>query len=233
MASTSPKPESVPTVYLFGPQLLSFTAASLAELRTQCHELPGLLEWVLQILAELPGHWENIQQSFPSLAHLETKQELQYLAECLRTGDASNISFPLPNRLLCPFVIILHLTQYLRYCLLANEAHNVLLSNALAEAAGFCTGLLSALAVSCSATREQLKHHGAIAIRVALLIGAVVDMQNQGREFTSFSAAWPSRRIKHEMLQILKAYPEVRKLHLDLFHFSIYKYFIGLHLRHL
>ena len=82
------------------------------------------------------------------------------------------------------------------------------------ETLGFCTGLLGAIAVSSSATQAQFQHYGAVAIRLAMLIGALVDAQDKSEdlygESKSFSAAWNSPECGAEMTRILERFPEVR-----------------------
>jgi hypothetical protein len=108
-------------------------------------------------------------------------------------------------------VVILQLTQYVRYRRLAQSPNErLLISDAAAEAVGFCTGLLSALAVSCSTTQQQLEQHGASAVRLALLIGAFVEIHNASEAFVTISACWQFPEGKKELTSILEAFPEVR-----------------------
>ncbi|KFA51940.1 hypothetical protein S40293_07064 [Stachybotrys chartarum IBT 40293] len=177
-----------PQHFLFGPQFLSFTSASLSQLRTQCLGSPGLHEWVLQVLAELPALWKTIKQSFPSLAHLPVEKPLQDVLEAFRTGDSAKLSFPLPNFLLCPFVVILQLTQFVRYHQLVQPRNGFLFADADAE--------------------TQLEQHGASAVRLALLIGAIVESHNASDAYISISTGWQSPEGAKELASILEAFPE-------------------------
>ncbi|GAW13921.1 hypothetical protein ANO14919_033130 [Xylariales sp. No.14919] len=200
-------------VLVFGPQFLSFTADSLAQLRSDCLDLPYLQEWVIQTLEELPHHWISIATEFSSLENLPGQQQLEDLVECIRSGKRLKTPFPLPNLVLCPLVVILQLTQYLRYKQTIQSQHNGIWPMAReVECVGFCTGLLSALAVACSTTQQEVEHYGAAAVRIAMLIGAAVDAENSlsepGSKSVSFSVAWQTRDGRAELDRIIGGFPE-------------------------
>lgn len=216
MAASTSQLTAKHDVLLFGPQFLSFTAESLAQLRAHCLESALLKEWVLRIVAELPLHWETIVPEFPSLKKLPGKQQLQDVAQCIHTGKPAATPFPFPNLLLCPLVVILQLKQYMRYReLVQPESEQGRFSDTDIESVGFCTGLLSASAVSCSTTQEQLEKHGATAVRLAILIGAVVDAGNAdadpGSESISLSAAWQTGSGRTELDRVLETFPKVQR----------------------
>jgi hypothetical protein len=124
--------------------------------------------------------------------------------------------FPLPNILLTPLVVITHLSQYWKFLELVqlgssdhNDPHTSLTRDA--ETLGLCTGLLSAAAVSCSANKPQLQHYGAVAVRLAMLVGALVDARDtQTSPSKCLSAAWSSPAAAARMTAILETFPEVR-----------------------
>lgn len=197
-------------VLVFGPQFLSFTSESLAKLRSDCLELPYLHDWTLQTLSELPRLWPSIVACLPSLKPMPGHEQLEDLVECIRTGKSPKTPFPLPNLLLCPLVVILQLAQYLQYQELVQSQNSQAWPSSYAtEAVGFCTGLLSALAVSCSSTRQEVQRHGATAIRLAMLIGAVVDAENADtdsmNQAVSLSVAWQASESRSEVYRILES----------------------------
>lgn len=73
-------------------------------------------------------------------------------------------------------------------------------------------GFLSALDVSIRKDRQQIETYGATATRLAMLMGGVVDAQdeldNQGPS-KSFTTAWTSSEAAKQTSQILKRFPEV------------------------
>ena len=209
------------TLLLFGPQALSFTEESVSQLRKALLDLP-MNQWILDTVAGLPGHWTHVSENYTSIQVINGAVLLQDLTDWLRTGKFTQASFPLPNVLLTPLVVITHLVQYLGYLDLIQsgsekqeDLHGVFKNDV--ETLGFCTGLLSALAVSSSANQVELQQHGAVVIRLAMLIGAVVDVRDIAAGphdvSKSFSLAWNSSETGTEVTRIVKSSPEVGNLY--------------------
>ena len=194
-------------ILLFGSQALAFNAESFRQLRTTLLDSPKCL-WILETLAELPAHWDPAIQSIPRLQSFPGEKLLQTLNEWFRGGEVPEESFPLPNVLLTPLGVIMHLTQYARFIEINQRSfkHND-------EVFGLCTGLLSAQVVSSSEKQDDFEEYGGVAIRLAMLVGALVDAQDteadpQG-ESKSFSVAWISPEPGAELARILKGFPGV------------------------
>lgn len=208
------------TILLFGPQALSFHEDSFSQLRSTLLDTPSH-RWIIDTIIELPGYWNSLSHALPRLQPTPGAKLLEDLNDWLRKDTFTQASFPLPNILLTPLVVITHLTQYSRYLELVqpdsveiNDLNASFEQNV--ETLGFCTGLLSAIAVSSSANQGQLRQFGAVAVRLAMLIGALVDAQEISAdlhgESMSFSVAWNSAQSGAEMTRILKRFPEVRRL---------------------
>lgn len=109
--------------------------------------------------------------------------------------------------------MILHLTQYVELLerVKPDESSGIQDFRKDAETLGLCTGLLSAAAVSCSADRVELQHYGAVAVRLAMAIGGLVDAleMSEGKS-RSFSLAWSSPELVGKIDAILKSFPKVR-----------------------
>ncbi|OCL13141.1 hypothetical protein AOQ84DRAFT_283717 [Glonium stellatum] len=203
-------------VLLFGPQALAFNQESFEQLRSTLLGSPDF-RWALDAVAELPGYWSMLSKSVSRLQNIPGAELLQNLSYWLSTGKTTQDSFPLPNILLTPLVVITHLTQYSRLLelakLVSKEPQNLHASfTQNAETAGICTGLLSALAVSSSASQAELQHYGPVAIRLAMLVGAIVDSRDTLTEVqehsVSLSVAWSSPESGTEVAEILKSFPE-------------------------
>lgn len=209
------------TLLLFGPQALSFSEESVSQLRIALLGLP-MNQWILDTVAGLPGHWTDVSETNPSIRVTHGAVLLQDLTDWLGTGKFSQASFPLPNILLTPLVVITHLVQYLGYLDSIQpgsdnrEDHHGVFKNDV-ETLGFCTGFLSALAVSSSANQVELEQHGAVVIRLAMLIGAVVDARDNAAGphdiSKSFSLAWNSSETETELKRIVKSFPKVGKVY--------------------
>lgn len=217
MVSQDLRPTGSNTVLLFGPQALSFDEGVFRRLTTSLSKTSNQ-QWVLKTIKELPAHWEVFRNAFPHLSAVPGRELLHDLVDWFLDGSMpTQKPSGLPNVLLSPLVVIAHLAQYAEYMQLCHpEAHN---EDSLAaplpntETLGFCTGILSATVVSCSTSKTQFSTFGATAIRLAVLIGGLVDAEdardNKGKS-GSLAAVWKSHQSQLEMTQILKRFPEVR-----------------------
>ena len=201
---------------LFGPLALSsFDQHAFAELRKTLVRSKQHA-WVLHTLADLPRLVDaapaGVNGGASSLAPIRD------LANALHTGQPLLTPFPLPNALLVPLTVVSQLIQYASYL----ERTSTDLGDGIdpfttprrnhREAAGLCTGLLSAMAVSCADSREDFQRQGAVAIRLAWLVGAFVDAQDalpENGPSRSFSVAWQSPADEEAMLRMVERSPEV------------------------
>ncbi|KAL8907697.1 MAG: hypothetical protein Q9207_001266 [Kuettlingeria erythrocarpa] len=172
--------------------------------------------WVLAVIEELPYHWDTLSKEFPHLSAVPGQKLLDDLAGWFRDGAMpTQSSLPLPNVLLSPLVVIAQLAQYAEYLQLCHPKSNgedlCTASMSSTETLGFCTGILSAIVVSCSTNQTQFARHGATAVRLALLIGGIVDAQDARDEHgasRSLATVWKSHQSRLEMIRILGAFPE-------------------------
>jgi Starter unit:ACP transacylase in aflatoxin biosynthesis len=199
------------TILLFGPQALSFDEHDLRHLRTLLLD-SATHRWLYDAVVELPVHWNSLVEDIPKLWLVHGKEQLDTLGNWLRTGQLADFPSHLPNILLSPLVVAAHLTQYSQY-LEWNKADSETYSlSPSIETLGFCTGLLSAIAVSASGNTAAFQQNGAVAIRLAMLIGAVVDFQDAASEHgesRSVVASWMLPEGINDLSRIIKCYPEV------------------------
>lgn len=204
---------SQPTkILLFGPQFTSFTTRSANELRSTLLDSPNH-GWILDVVAELPSYWESATKAVPKLQGFSGLELLQDFNDWICGGQFRHVSFPLPNVLLTPIAIISELIQYASY--LEHESLEIDMHHKTnIETLGFCTGLLSAIAVASSANHHDVAQYGAVAIRLAMLAGALVDQQNKSggphSNWTSLSVGWSSSETRAQMHEVLAKFPEVR-----------------------
>lgn len=198
-------------VLVFGPQFLSFNADSAEALRVQLH-VHQSFAWVRNALQDLSSYWDTAASALPSLCASDGKRLLGNLATWLQTGNIEVLHFPLHNTMLTPLVVASHLTQYQKLIVNSDVCDSVHSLPRVLETLGLCTGHLSAAAVSCAEDMAQLELYGAIAIRLAMLIGALVDSKDasltgDGRA-SSFSVAWNTCN-DGLVEEILKGFPDV------------------------
>ena len=166
----------------------------------------------------LPSIWEIIVKNVPLLKASPGGDRVGELKEWIQTGTFPRSLSSLPNILLTPFVVALQLSQYQSYLettypqgIDQHEANVATVKHL--ESVAFCTGLLSAIAISASRNDAALKENGAIAMRIATLVGAIVDDHDASGEkeagSRSISVAWTSPEVEEEMLSKLKQHSDV------------------------
>jgi hypothetical protein len=205
------------TLFLFGSQALSFDEDAFQAIRFTASKARH--RWILDIVTELPDCFENITRQCPKFSRQSTwgLSLLKELNNWFKIGKSSLSPSTLPNIILTPLVVISHLIQYAEFLetvkdFTANEDDLYFPYTQDAETLGFCTGLLSAFAVSSSSNREQLETYGAVAIRIGMLLGMVVDVGDTLEESgpsKSLATTWHSSEEKHKMLDILQSFPQV------------------------
>ena len=207
------------TVLLFGPQALSFSEESFQRVRSALTGNPDSA-WMREVVAELPECTRRISEQFPKLQATPAATLQDSLKAWLETNTSpTKATFKsLPNALLTPLVVLDQLTQYAQYVQLAHveaglgldlygpQPRNI-------RTLGFCTGLLSALAVSSASTQAEFRKYAAVSVRLAALIGAVVDAEDaigQYGEAKTFSTVCHSSEQEMELQNILQEFPQVR-----------------------
>lgn len=204
------------SVLLFGPQALSFDGDTFRRLMSSLSSTSNQ-RWVLATIEELPEHWNTLSKEFPHLSAVPGESLLHDLVGWFRDGAMpTQNTLHLPNILLSPLVVIAQLAQYAEYLQLCHpeskdeDLFTASMSNA--ETLGFCTGILSAIVVSCSTNKTQFARHGATAVRLAVLVGSIVDAQdarNEHGESRSLATVWKTQQSRLEMIRILEGFPEV------------------------
>lgn len=204
-------------VFLFGPQALAFDINLFTKLRIHLHEAPGN-SWALDSVSELPSFWRSLVKHVPKLQHLNGEQLLQDLHRGLQTGNISESLFPLPNILLSPLVVIAQLTQYSAFlrAALPGLADTDDLPPSITdgtETLGLCIGILSSFAVACSSNLANLQRYGAVAVRLSMLVGALVDAEEKSPgsngSSMSFSVSWSGAVSSASVSQVLDRFPDV------------------------
>ncbi|KAJ0416962.1 hypothetical protein BJY00DRAFT_316374 [Aspergillus carlsbadensis] len=214
--SARPKGKSVGNVVLvFGCQWLSFDAGDFRRLRAAVLDNPEH-HWMIDVLGELPAHYRSASETryLPSLNSIPGETELQELDRWFRCDDLSTAKFPLSYTQLAPLLMMTHFVQYGQYLKLTKakpgckrETVGAEGSSAVVEIVGFCIGLLSGVVVSAARNQEQLRRLGAVALRLAILLGALGDVQEKEEEYTSLATAWRTADVEEQLDGILDRYP--------------------------
>ncbi|RAH76557.1 putative polyketide synthase [Aspergillus japonicus CBS 114.51] len=201
------------TVLLFGCQALQFDANDFRRLRSVILDTPDN-HWVLDVLAELPVYWRTAATKYlPALQALPGEQQLRDLNQWIRTGKVADRHFPLPYLQHAPLLMITHLLQFARYLQLTHPdyaVHGVVdaETSPVVEIVGFSFGFLSAAVASTVTNRAQLREYGAVGIRLATLLGALGDEQENREKYTSLSTVWKKPELEGELAHVLEQHPE-------------------------
>ncbi|GIJ84608.1 type I iterative polyketide synthase [Aspergillus pseudoviridinutans] len=208
------KQDMVQNVLLFGPQALSLDVDDIKTLRDTLHSTPSN-RWALDCLSELPDLWDVVAKNVPQLNSFDGKPLLKKFVDEFNTGSTSPSTFPLPNILSTPLVVIMHLTQYskaLRDTWPRLKDDDPLPADFMQEsvAAGLCTGMLGAMVASHSNTLQSLATNSCKAVRQAMAIGAIVDAEmaadgSDGRA-VSFSVSWGAGRTLDSVKKLIQPF---------------------------
>ncbi|KAF7591019.1 hypothetical protein BBP40_002037 [Aspergillus hancockii] len=213
MASKLIPPNGGQTVLIFGCQCLSFNADDFKQLRDTVIDSPEYT-WVQDVLSELPAYHRTAATKYlPKIKRVPGIQQLRDLKEWFRTGEVPSDRFPLPYIQLAPLLMMVHFTQYSQYVHLTHswcskEGDRPLTATSVVDVVGFCIGFLSAAIVSAAGSQEQLCEYAAVAVRLATLMGALGDAQEEEEEYTSLAAVWKVAGLDEELPRVLEAFPE-------------------------
>src|SRR5436190_3372991 len=166
-----------PSLLVFGPQTKFPSLKVLAELRQVLIENPRLTD-LQKTVKNLPRFWETLTEFDPSLSHVPGAKYLSDLQRWIVDGVFQHDLDNLPNVYTLPITILLQITLYVRYLsrLEVKDPHRFVLNGLKTGGIqGFCVGFLTAIAVACSESEEDIVTIGAVILRLVVCIGAYVD----------------------------------------------------------
>lgn len=204
-----------PTILLFGPQSSISTVETLRTLLSTLQSQPT--HWAVAAFAELPASWDAWTDRIPTLHAVPGKKLLTDLYKRLTNGfeaaeEEEAQYLDLPNTLLVPLVVLTQLLQFETYIRQQHDCIDSVLEELRrrkVRALGFCTGLLCAYVVGTSFTREDFERYGAVAIRLATLIGAAVDaFDTENGRAISFAVKWQTPEQGEQLKCILAEFQD-------------------------
>lgn len=200
----------LPALLCFGPQINTLDTKYLSQVREVLVLEPRLRSFV-NAIETLPDLWNVITEKDARLQRTSGLDSINNLLGWIQ-GKGVYLHQGGQNTLTLPLTIIVHLTQYFYY--LDNDAdypsqRTVLKSVALAGIQGFCAGLLTAVAVACSHSEDDVNRFGAVALRLAFCIGAYVDLDSISNiQTVSLAVRWRSQTGQDRIREILKGYSD-------------------------
>ncbi|KAI1080446.1 putative polyketide synthase [Whalleya microplaca] len=198
---------TVPALLLFGSLALSFDAAAFYQLRKTVTGTRSLT-WLLDALLNLADDCEVLFAAVPILKQAHVRNQLLDVRDALTTGRSFPAVGRLPNTVLVPLVVATHLAQYVAFLERSGLTHEAFVAKEDGETIGLCTGLLGAFAVAGSHSQADFSKNGAAAMRLGMLVGLVVDLEDTKSPSKSVSVGWSSPKTHDSMVQTLKDVPE-------------------------
>ncbi|PWY76491.1 polyketide synthase [Aspergillus sclerotioniger CBS 115572] len=207
---------NTPSMLVFGPQSSTPSLECLAQLQSVLgSESKSHLQSLRAAVERAFTVWPMLLASDLSLADLPGDQYIKQLLglvsadidpAVVRVGD-------LPSTVVTPLTVLLHLAQYLLY-VGSGSAHGISTHSQVLDRVrlqggvqGFCTGLLSAVAVAGSHDEQELIHRASTVLRLAIAIGACVDAdahgQSSSKEAGCIVVKWSNEEGKAQLLRSL------------------------------
>ena len=201
-----------PSLIVCGPQAGWPSRRELSNLKDSLLHDPQLRPF-LQAIRELPQLWPSLVQTLPELRTTKGLQLLDTLSIWTQGEDTFERDAVPPNIISTPLTAIIQIVQYFQLLRNLESTHaQVLESVRSGGIQGFCTGFLAASALVCSKDEQEINILGAVALRLAVCIGASVDLNGvEPTQATGCVAVrWKAETGRADIDGVLKKYPDVR-----------------------
>jgi hypothetical protein len=209
--------ESSPLI-VFGAQITNWPSNEfLAKLRNLLLQDAQLSEF-LQTIRDLPSWWDKLVTFDPRFKKVDATDCIQDLLQWVERGELLWQSDVLPNVLFTPFTVIIQFLLYHRHKQIQksgtfSQDGKSYFPQTPVDVQGFCTGFLMATALSLSKDEAELAHWASVALRLALIIGAAVDLDSiassEPKETSCLALRWKQNTIKENIEKIVETYPSV------------------------
>ena len=203
-----------PKLVIFGPQRCLPDPDALSRLRLVIVSEPKLVA----AIRGLPTLWRALVQSLPQLHRVPGQGLLEELKAWIEHSRPLSHSQPFPNVLLTPLTIIVDLANYLHALRIpfngTDNSHAAVLESVRRYGGfqGLCTGILAAIAVACSEEEHDIGDFGAVAVRLAVCVGAIVDLDGAFADPPDEACCLSVRSRSGEdlrMPEVLQDFPDV------------------------
>ncbi|MCJ1386383.1 hypothetical protein MMC17_009509, partial [Xylographa soralifera] len=196
---------------LFGPQRTRWTRDSLTSLQITLLQNTHL-KFLEETLAQLPVLWQTLGKHYKAF-DLFGQERLQQIS-AFATGKAIPDPQNLCNIQLATLTVISHVVDIVRMTNKIDAGPNtsqVLLLPDFQAAQGFCIGFLSAAAISSSIDWAEFECNISNALRLAVCIGAVIDIDNASHDLSdrarAVSVRWKTDSDRAYMEASLDLFP--------------------------
>ena len=162
------------SVAVFCPQSKAPGESYLNKLHTFLRQ-SKYLEPFVQNLLELKNVWTILANERQDIADLgQGLRYMENLSEWITSGKSSRIANCMSGIISLPLLVVIQICQYFQYLELHKMSHSQFMAQLRAGGGlqGYCGGLPPAIAIACSRNEAEVVENAAIAMRIALAIGA-------------------------------------------------------------
>lgn len=187
-----------PVSVLFGPQCSNVDEVS-AQISTALAE-DSSLQFISEILQELPSLWADITKALPSLCKVSGDEQIIALVQHLHGSPSPPTGEP-KNIILTPLTVISQILELIKLRELTGEQDII-------DTQGFCVGFLAAIVAASS--KDDFQSLTATTIRLAVCIGALVDLDelNHGA-CRSIVVRWKELAACKKFQHVIASHPKV------------------------
>lgn len=189
------------------------TPTEMLELRAFVQEHPDL-HFVAETLSGLQAIWPALLGVWPQLDRLPGGKMLTELSHFFKGGMLPTLSEGPLNVLVSPLTVASHIVDFWKLShgldgRVSNEMY-------IGDVQGFCSGFLTAAAVSGSRDAAQFQKWASNAVRLALCMGALVDLDalhatHEVGCASALAVRWRSAAELQYLHDTLKIYPKVSR----------------------
>lgn len=204
-----------PSLLAFGSQFTRPSKQYLAHLRALLL-IDSRFSPLLAAIEDLSVVRQKLVKFDGNLEEVLGRGETDPIQQWIKGEDLRLTSDRWSNVLITPLTVLVHMVQYLQY-VKSNEAattHQNLMKNVqIGGAQGCGAGILSAIAVACSESENDVVKFATIILRLAVCIGAFVDLDglpaDSQAKWKCLAVCWTSEAGGAVLRKILSVYDEV------------------------
>jgi acyl transferase domain-containing protein/thioester reductase-like protein/acyl carrier protein len=194
------------SLLIFGSQI-ACTEKALSDIKTTLRDKSSR-QWVLSTVAGLPKYWDALTEELPEITDTigsQGRKLLEDLGPWLESNGSTALDVQddtLPGVAFVPLIVLQQLTEFRQYLQTRDnkcDPQADLVANKT-PALGFCMGLLGSYAVASAHSLKEVDLYGAVAVRLAMLAGALSDAQETWKPHKTYAVAWTNAK-QHEDLQ--------------------------------
>ncbi|KAI0541767.1 hypothetical protein GGR58DRAFT_456118 [Xylaria digitata] len=205
-----------PLLTIFGPQTTIPESQQLNLIRGRLLGFPELESFAAAIEG-IDTLWPGLVEFDSRLQLLQGPSLLRSLAEWVTTGNLvlpevfGTSASAVPNVLLTPLTLIFHGVELFTYISMQKSTPENFHQNLLpsGHTRGLCCGLLAATSLSASCDTDDLVCNLTVALRLAVIIGAYVDLDDgfPGWEWISYAVRWKHAEDEDGVLAGIGKFP--------------------------